>query len=484
MKTATSIILTSAFVLAVADSVYGQNTAPATTTSPASQGSFNDWLRQESPEFKSWDFGGQFRLRLEHKEFFAAPGAMDFQSNGESDNTYLLLRETVHLGYTPVSWLTLFAEGRDSSSTGDDRNPNPESNAFDLHQGYVSLGNPNSFPLMAKVGRQELSYGDERLIGAFDWNNIGRVFDAAKLRYQSDAFWLDAFGGRVVLADDNNFDVPNDYDWFSGIYASTRTLIPKQETQAYILARNTGPGSPTADAGAKPQPGGPPPRDIYTLGLRMKSLPGQYGNWDYGLEAAGQLGRYKDSVTGPSLDQEAWAAHVEGGYTWKSASLAPRVGLAYSFATGDSNPADGKHQTFENLFPTNHKFYGYMDFVSWQNIHDPQLTASVKASQQLTLTGDVHGFWLAETSDSFYTVAGTRRGPIARTTAGYGVNPNHDSYLGAEIDLVGTYAFKSGGAIQVGYGHFFVGDYIKSSLANIGGATDADYIYGQLVFSF
>src|SRR2546430_15956181 len=109
---------------------------------------------------------------------------------------------------------------------------------------------------MAEVGLQELCYGAERLVGAFDWNNLGRAFDAAKVRFETKDFWVDGFVGRVVLADDNNFDTSNDYEYLSGVYASTRTLIPKQETQLYFLSRNAGTGSPTANAGAAPQAGG------------------------------------------------------------------------------------------------------------------------------------------------------------------------------------------------------------------------------------
>jgi len=46
------------------------------------------------------------------------------------------------------------------------------------------IGNHKEFPVSLKVGRQELSYGEERLVGAFAWNNIGRVFDAVKVRWQ------------------------------------------------------------------------------------------------------------------------------------------------------------------------------------------------------------------------------------------------------------------------------------------------------------
>ena len=71
---------------------------------------------------------------------------------------------------------------------------------LDLRQGFFEVGNPAEFPVMAKVGRQELIYGDERLIGAFDWNNFSRTFDAVKLRYQKDPqkFWVDAFVATSV----------------------------------------------------------------------------------------------------------------------------------------------------------------------------------------------------------------------------------------------------------------------------------------------
>ena len=52
------------------------------------------------------------------------------------------------------------------------------------------------------MGRQELIYGEERLIGAFGWNNIGRAFDAAKLRWQNAWFGADFFTGYPVIPAD------------------------------------------------------------------------------------------------------------------------------------------------------------------------------------------------------------------------------------------------------------------------------------------
>lgn len=449
---------------------------PAALTPPTA-GLLNNYLREQNSLFQPWDLGGQFRVRLEHKEYFAGAGAVDFAARGNAENTYYLLREKFHIGYTPAPWISLFGEARDSSSHSDDRNPSPDTDAFDLYQGYLKIGDTKRFPLTLKVGRQELLYGDERLIGNGDFNNVPRSFDAAKLRYENRSFWIDAFVAQPVIPRDDKFNTSNEHDLFSGIYASTKTLLPKNETQLYFLARNTDVGSPTFVT--QPLVGLPTARDIYTLGGRVKSAPGEFHGWDYEMEAAYQFGRFKNSTTGGSLDQNAFATHMAGGYTFGDGYGTPRVGIEYNFASGDSDSSDGTHGTFDNLFPTNHKQYGFMDFISWQNIHDLRFTSSIKPLPKLTLTGDVHGFWLADTRDFFYTVSGA-----PRRTGGYGIKSNAGDYVGTEIDLVATYAIKSYAALQGGYGHFFAGSYIRDSLSGSGGEKDADWLYAQMTFNF
>ena len=460
---------------------------------PASAGLVNDWLRDQAPELKAWDFGGQLRVRWEHKEYYAAPGqpgAVDFRKvGGNPDNTYLLLRETVHLGYQG-DWFGGFVEGRGSSSTGDDRNPNLESNAFDLHQAYLTLGNKEQFPLVGKVGRQEISYGDERLVGAFDWNNIGRSFDAVKLNYSGKDFWVDGFVSRVVIPTDNHFDVSNDYDTLSGLYGSSTSLVPWQETQLYFFSRNTGKGSPNLQTGALVPLASP--RDIYTMGFRVKSKPGQLNGFDYGVEGAFQLGRYvgasgtaPNAVIGKSLDQEAYAGHLEGGYTFAKAWAKPRLGVELNYASGDDNSSDTTHGTFDQMFPTGHKFSGIMDFYSWQNVEDARVSLTLKPAKAVTLVTSYRGVWLATTADSFYQVnTAARSGGTTGGHNGYAVNPSYGSFVGTEFDLTLNYAITPYAAIQGGYGHFFVGDYIKQSLSAIGGAHDADYIYLQTTLNF
>jgi hypothetical protein len=442
----------------------------------------------------AWDLGVQVRLRYEIRDKFSIPSAgplsVDFRRSGaDVDNAYLLERIKPHIGYS-ADWFSIFVEGRASEATGDDRHPSPDIDGpIDLHQAYVTLGNPKQFPVTLKVGRQELTYGDERLIGVFDWNNIGRVFDAAKLRWQNDYFAADAFTGRVIIPYDNHFNMPNDYDWFSGIYASTK-LIPKQTTDLYLLSRNASSKSPNVliSTATPAILKGPSARDIYTLGLRVKSTPGELNGWDYYGEIMGQYGHYNDPAIPVgqrrSLEHQAYAFYGGGGYTWTKNSFTPRLGLEYNFASGDSNPIDGKHETFENLFPTNHKYYGYMDLVSFQNIQDLRFTSSIKPLPRLQLQADAHAFWLADSHDNFYAVNGARRGGIGTGGgSGYGINANYSTFVGSEVDLIATYTFAPYAGLQVGYGHFFRGDYIKQSLAKVGSA-DANWLYIQSTFNF
>jgi hypothetical protein len=127
-----------------------------------------------------------------------------------------------------------------------------------------------------------------------------------------------------------------------------------------------------------------------------------------------------------------------------------------------------------------------MDLFSWQNLHNARLTGSIKPLPRLTLTADYHAFWLADTSDNFYTVAGARRGGIGTTPGtGYGINLGYGSYVGSEVDLIATFVVKQYATAQIGYGHFFVGDYVKDSLsAPAVGSTDANWFYAQVNFSF
>jgi hypothetical protein len=505
MKHTITTLTAGTIVLAALNQVYGQY-APPPPPAPFA-GFLNEYLRKNDPYMNQWDFGGSARARYEVKEGFAVQGvagSMDFRDlGGNQGNEYFLEKIRYHAGYTD-KWWGAYVEGESSLAQSDERfayantpavagtiktkGDGPESDSIELHQAYVTIGNHKEFPLSLKIGRQEMIYGDERLIGGFAWNNIGRTFDAVKLRWQNEWFGADFFTSRPVIPEDGRFDVSNDYDWFSGIYA-TSGKIPKNTLDLYFLSRNS---SQSAIA-AEPRPQFPQPsaRDIYTVGGRLKSLPGQIGNWDYTVEGAYQFGDYRDrrlGVTSPLLTQNAFMAVVQGGYTFAKAWATPRLAAEYSYSSGDSNAHDGTHGTFDTLFPTTHKFEGYMNFICLENIQDLRGIFQLKPHPRVSLAIEGHGFWLADTHDNFYNAAGAPRGGVTATagsTAGYGINPNYSSFVGTELDVIAGYAVTRFAQLEAGYGHFFVGDYIKQSLSNpVLGSKDANYVYLQAIVNF
>lgn len=496
MKPTLKTLTAGALVLAALEQVHAQYTPPPPPL--PFQGFINEFFRAQDPYMNQWDFGGEIRERFEAREHIGIQGkagSVDFRDHGvDADNEYLLTRIRLHVGYTD-KWWSVYGEAQSSLETSDERAAyanvpavtgtakkigyGPESDTIDLHQAYFMLGNHKEFPLSLKVGRQEMSCGDERLIGAFAWNNIGRSFDEAKLRWQNAWFSADFFTGMPVVPRDEQFDMPNSYDWLSGVYA-TSLKIPKTILEGYFLARNA--SREAINYYSDPQFPQPTARDIYTVGGRLKSKPGEPGNWDYTIEGAYQFGDYAATAGSKRLTQDAFMFIAQGGYTFANAWATPRLGAEFDYSSGDDNSADGTHGTFDNLFPTNHKFYGSMDMVSLQNIKDLGVNLTLKPTPRMSVAFMGNALWLADTHDAFYTVTGgTRPAPYAvnATTAKY------DNFVGTEFTAVAGYAVTRFAQVEAGYGHFFVGDYIAQSLAAPAfGSRDADWVYVQSTIKF
>ena len=501
MNNKRTLLTLAAAGLASAGAVHAQYTPPPAPEPFA--GFINEALRKDSPAAQKWDIGGSLRVRYDVRDGYGIQGlagSIDFrENNADTMNDYFLERLRLRLGYTD-QWWGVMGEFQGSYAQSDQRwayvgktaatsyeGRGPESDMATLHQAYATVGNLKEFPLMLKVGRQEMSYGDERLIGAFAWNNIGRTFDAAKVRFQNDWLTADGFVSRPVVPEDLLWNGVNEYDFLSGLYA-TMKVVPKNSLDVYFLSRNASSSALTAEP--RPQFPQPTARDIYTIGFRLKSAPGEFGPWDYGLEAFGQFGNFLDNRAGAPkqrLEQQAYAVVAQGGYTFKETWSKPRLGLTYAHGSGDDDPTDNKHQTPDNLFPTNHKFYGYADFFSLENMHDVQLSLTGTPTPRLRVSLEGHLFWLAETTDSFYNVGGLARGGALPTPLGngYGVNPGYDGFVGGEIDLVAGYAITRYAQIEAGYCHFFTGGYIDQSLSSPRfGAQDANFFYLQMNVNF
>lgn len=390
-------------------------------------------------------FGIEDQTRFEYRD-----NNYDFNSGISTinDDSWLLNRFRLSMQLKPAEWLTFYVQGQDSREIDSRRADIPGvlgaegDNPFDLRQLYVEIGDTKVFPLSLKVGRQVLLYGDQRLIGPLEWSNISRTFDAVKLRYTGkDGLWVDAFVSSVVVIDRFGMDDSDKDSLLSGLFAHIPTL-GIQDTELYALYFD--------DSN----------RDDHflSLGTHWKSIPGKLGPWDYETEFVVQTG------TAGGRDLSAFASYVEAGYTFQQ-PWKPRLGLEYSYASGDGNAADGKQGAFQNLFPTNHLHYGLMDAFSWSNIHDVALHLSAKPNAKVTTSLDFHLFWLGDTADTW------RRANA--TTAVRPANAAASNYAGSELDLLITYTATNNLNITLGYSHFFAGSY----LSDTGAESDADFVY-------
>ena len=428
------------------------------------------------------------RLRLEVRD-----NNRDFNSavNDPRDDGWLLSRFRLGLTIKPVDWLRIYGQTQDTREWFSTRGNTPGINGaeggdyFDLRQAYAELGNFKEFPLSLTVGRQALDYGDRRLIGDSRFSNLGQSFDGVKLRFQNDKLWVDAFAVRPVQFRKDEVNDSDSADNFFGLYAGT-DILGFQATELYFLYRDKADAQPDLDPTNKVNANGTwrgPAQRIATLGTRWKSKKDALHGFDYMAEFAYQFGDvWTGARTTPRLNQHAFALAIIGGYTWEDLAWKPRLGIEYDYATGDKNSKDGSSQSFQNLFPANHQHYGFMDEFAWRNLHDARLSFSVKPHKDVEVTLDYHAFWLAETTDYWYT---SNANSTVRTTtpgkAGKDVRTiGASNFAGHEIDFTTTWKVNRNLSFLVGYSHFFAGDYLRDT----GPHSDADLGYVQATLAF
>lgn len=503
MRTTPSTVLLLILTAASACAQYVPPSPPAPVP-----GAIDDYLRSSNPAFKAWDFGLNERLRAEDKSGAGTTHAgsnFDFSSTPPTTNSndYWISRLMLRGGYAS-DWFSAVVETRSSYSFGDDRfaataagkgltdNDGP----LQLQLGYVLIGNLKKFPLTVKVGRQELAYGDQRLLGIALWLNTPHTFDAIKVRYQDAFFGVDLFAANLVYTRSDHFNESNSQDTLSGAYFDFPGVSKTNVVEAYLLARNVARGIVTDNWTQVPAPFRfPAPQDLYTFGYRTKSRPGAFGPWDYGIELMWQTGNrtavypattVAAAKVAPRLDQNAWAFVLQGGYTWTANPFKPRLALIVSAASGDHNSTDTKSSTFQNLLPSNHGLYGAMDLSSLQNIVDGRLSATIKPSSKTSVALDVHQQFLETSNDYWYNVAGVPRntaGAAPGSGLGFGLNPGYSSDVGREVDLIAGWTPARGVLLEAGVGHFFRGEYVKESFRAVG-SKDANYAYVQATLNF
>ncbi len=305
-----------------------------------------------------------------------------------------------------------------------------------VHQGFIEL---SSGSWTARIGRQEMKFGDERLVGSLEWANRARSFDGFSLIYDSEEFRAQPFF-HIIEYRPPAFSAAAADSYFTG-FNSTFKKVGKG-VDFYFLAFFDSDAAPTFTQDGN--------LFIYTVGFRTKDMPAE--GLGYDVEAAGQTGE------NDAKKIYAFAAHLAAAYGF-GGDLSPAVTLEYNVASGEDGV--GNDNAFKNLFPTNHNKYGAIDFVTWSNIHHLRGGLSFKPVADLSLAANYHLFLSQE-----------KKGALGLLTAATAVDKRT---YGQEFDLVANYVLFKAAKLHGGYSLFFPGGMFPETADD-----EVHFVYAQV----
>jgi hypothetical protein len=383
-----------------------------------------------------WMFstGGEFRWRHMHEVSARLTGL---------NNDYDLLRTRVYgdLWYKDI--FRIYVEFIDAEVVNQNLAPTAiDSNKGDLQNAFIELkvGEIKDNPVYIRAGRQELLYGSQRLISPLDWANTRRTFQGIRGYWRSEKLDVDAFYVQPVVPNPDHFDSVDNHQNFAGLWTSYRPKKGHFIDLYYLFLDNTQPPILKGELSSIPY-------NVHTLGTRY------YGNyhekWLWDVELDMQLGERG------SQDIVAGAAAVDGGYHCKDLPWNPTFWAGWEFASGTQSPTAHTNTTFNQLFPFGHYYFGSIDLVGRQNIHDLFTTLWLYPTKWLTLVSQYHHFELASATDALYGPNGVAERRDITGKAGTNV--------GDMIHFFANFHLDKHSDVMVGYAELFSGPFITKT---------------------
>jgi len=421
------------------------------------------------------------------------------------------VQQWVRLGfhYTISPDVVFFFQPQYAKNWGAGGNPEPNQSASNnpgndifARQAFMLIRNFGAKGLTVKVGRQLVVWGNHRMFGHFDWNNVGWSFDGATLNYANP---LGGVGGlKAIQAGWLRVDEGDCGSSGGGCSTQTNSGTASDANLIYVRA-------PMKLAGVTLEPawiwhdGGttaagaienarPDNQSRHTVGARAatKRTVGKL-RVDTTVEGYYQFGEIATTTATRDMDIEAYALHADLGVTLP-VPMQPRIGIEWNQASGDSNSnscVKGQNASgtagacnttwrgFDQLFPTNHIHFGYMDRMAWKNMVHFGTTLNLRPSKNSHFEVAAHRFFLNEENDNWY---GANQNVFVEIP-----NGNQEDELGTEVDVIYTHFFTPGNHVawQIGGGVFFPGDVIdgnpvRSSSLNNAGVGNETWGYTQL----
>jgi hypothetical protein len=313
---------------------------------------------------------------------------------------------------------------------------------FALYQGYVEANEIGGSSFSLRIGRQELVYGTEFLLGDNDFYG-GLSHDGIKAIFEFsndsslDVFWMKLDEMSRVDASDEDADLYGAYFQIPSIGGG------EYGVDAYILGMRSGMDTPPFAGNTS--------LNMYTLGVRV------FRAAEYGLHFNAELAFQSGDFTpaGVELDVDAYA--FEGSIGWAfDFGGNPDLHVGYTTASGDSDGgADGDWDAFNPLFQDAHPRNGLADFFGTSNIEIIQLGYAGSFEN--------HGWGVDLYDVSLEEVVGGAADD-----------------LGQELDLHYSYQYSDNLALNFVYSLVMPDDVIEATM----GDDDLQRIYANLVVSF
>jgi hypothetical protein len=396
-----------------------QPTAPTPAPLPLGvDGQLASWLQVR----------GEFRTRIEG---FTGGGFDD------NDDAYWMDRFRFNATVRPSRSFALVVQAQDARAfrKAAGSRAAPFRDTLDLRMAYAEIGAGG----LVRVGRQELAFGEQRLLGHLNWANTARSFDGIRTIIKNRFGQIDGFAASVVSIDPQRFDTSGRGNVIAGTYVSLDGPAPAQVVEPYFFWRR----SPNVIA----ESGGVGHLHQGTSGVRSAGK----APWalDYSAEVSVQTGSVGTD------DIAAWAGHGTVGKTLAGTPGRPRFFGEYNYASGDDDATDGTRGTFDQLYPTGHDKLGLSDQVGWKNVHNARIGVEFRAASRWSIAGSYHSWWLSSAADGLYNASGAL---VARSTTG-----TAGRHVGQEIDGQLVYSYSPQLQIGGGYAQLLPGQFLENT---------------------
>ncbi len=292
----------------------------------------------------------------------------------------------------------------------------------------------------ARLGRQVISYDNQRIFGEIDWAQQAQSHDAAVITFHPKNQQLDL--GFALNANAENVLAPKTAyttNYKNLQYAWYHAQVNKLNLSLLLL--NTGYEFE---------------KSIGNLETDYKQTFGTYltfkeKKWDTNFGAYGQTGKSADKKV------NAWYA---GAYLGYAVTNTFKAGLGYEYLSGkNQNDSSTDIKSFNPIFGTNHGFNGFMDYFyvgNHQNsvgLQDAYLKLNYTSNKwQFTLMPHIFN---------------------APNTILDASNNEMDSYLGTEFDFTVNYTIQKDIVATAGYSQMF-GSGTLERLKNVTNAADTN----------